>query len=118
MEKMEPQKFDLSENPNFKGGVPLREMDRDIFRQVNDIEHLDRTRMLDVFPDRPYKVRFVGSVEQRHVGLVMIDLKRSGTIDERWELGAGEVKRTVPKDPNAGDGEVRYTLAQGRWQLR
>ena len=117
-EKIEPQHFDVADNPSLKAGIALREMGREIFKALNDIEHLDRARMADVFPGRPYNVRFIGSVEQRHVGIVFIDLNRKGKIDERWELGAGEVKRTVPKDRNAGDGEVRYSLAQGRWQLR
>lgn len=111
----EPVAFNLTERPDFKSGVPLREMDCDIFALLQSLK-LERTQMRDVFPDRPYKVTFVGSIAERRIGLVMIDLNRDGTIDERWDLKKGGVMRMVPKDPGANGQQVTYSLAHGRWQ--
>jgi len=91
-------------------------MDRDIFAQVTALK-LDRTQMKDVFPDRPYRVVFVGSISERRIGFVMIDLDRNGTFDERWELKTSEANRIVLHDPAANGAEVKYTLAHGRWQV-
>ena len=110
-----PQQFDIKEEPSFHGGVPLRPMDRDIFAVLAD-EHLERTRLLDLFPDRPYRVRVVGSVAERRFGALNIDLDRDGKLDERWMLKGNEVVRDVPEDPTGGGQPVHYTLAHGRWQ--
>lgn len=112
------QHFDVTENPKFKGGVSLRDLDRDIFAKLNDLDHLKREEMRDVFPDKPYLVRFIGSVATKNIGYVLVDINRDGKIDERWEIRDGSVRRTVPNDPNAADTEVRYQLGQGRWQVR
>ena len=116
-ERPDAATFDTMEIPEFKAGIALRPMDRDIFAQLANA-HLDRQSLLDVFPDRPYKVRIIGSVAERRFSLVLIDMNRDGKIDERWELKGSDVIRTVPQDPNAGDAEVRYALAHGRWQPR
>jgi hypothetical protein len=111
-----PQHFDLTEDPRSHAGIALRPMDRDIFALINGL-NLERNQMKDVFPERPYRVAFIGSLAEKRIGLVMIDLDRDGTFEERWELKRGEVDRTVPKDPAAGGNPVKYTLAHGRWQV-
>jgi hypothetical protein len=115
-EPPEAPQFDLTEDPKFTVGVPLRPMDRDIFAEIVNMK-LDRTRMRDVFPDRPYRVAFVGSVSERRIGVVLIDLDRDGKFDERWELKKGDVVRNVQQEPAAGETPVKYTLARGRWQV-
>jgi hypothetical protein len=111
----EKQRFDLHEDPNFTLGLPMRPMDHDIFAAIAD-GALERKRLPDLFADRPYRVRLVGSVAERHFGMVMIDLERDGSWDERWDLQPGQVLRDVKKDDAAGGQPVRYTLAHGRWQ--
>jgi hypothetical protein len=111
----EPQVFDLAEDPRAKSGIPLRPMDRDIFDQITHLR-IERSEMRDVFPDRPYRVQFVGSVAEHHIGLVMIDLDRDGKFDERWDLKRDGVTRMVQQDPAAGGAPVKYTLSHGRWQ--
>jgi hypothetical protein len=110
-----PQQFDIKEDPTFHGGVPLRPMDRDIFAALAD-EHLQRLQLLDLLPDRPYKVRVVGSAAERRYGALTIDLDRDGKIDERWLLKGNEVSRDVPEDPASGGQPIHYTLTHGRWQ--
>ena len=92
-------------------------MDRDILDQITHLERIPRTQMKDVFPDRPYRVAFVGSVAERRVGLVMIDLDRDGKFEERWDLKGSEITRNVIQDPASGGVPGRYTLARGRWQV-
>lgn len=111
----EALKVDLAELPNYKAGVPMRPMDRDIFDKIRTLS-LERSQMHDVFPDRPYRVTFVGSLAERRIDLVMVDLDRDGKFEERWEIKRGDVVRTVPKDPAAGDQPVKYTIIHGRWQ--
>ena len=110
-----PQQFDLTDDPRNASGVPLRPMDHDIFTLITSLQ-LDRTRMPDVFPDRPYRVTFIGSIAERRIGLVMIDLDRDGKFDERWDLKRDGVVRNVLKDPAADGNPVNYSLAHGRWQ--
>ena len=112
----QPQTFDLTENPHAHAGVPLRPMDRDIFAEITALK-LERAQMKDVFPDKPYRVVFVGSVSERRIGAVMVDLDRDGKFAERWELKPGNVSRIVLHDPSANGTEVKYTLAHGRWQV-
>jgi hypothetical protein len=111
-----PQQFDLTEIPGYATGIPLRPMDRDIFAEILSPK-LERSKMRDVFPDRPYRVTFVGSASEHRIGLVLVDMDRDGKIDERWELKKTEVRREVEKDPATDRQAVRYTLAHGRWQL-
>jgi hypothetical protein len=111
-----PQQFDLTENPASHGGVPLRPMDRDIFAQIMS-EKLERKQMHDVFPDRPYRVVFIGSASEHRIGFVLVDLDRDGKFEERWELKTGEVSRVVQADPAAQGQPVKYTLGHGRWQV-
>jgi len=119
LEKPGPIHFDLTENPQLKIGIQLRDLDRDIFARLNDLDHMSREQMADVFPDKPYRVRFIGNLADKHIGIVLIDLNRDGTTDEKWQLmDDGSVKRTVPMDHNANDTEVRYQLGNGRWQVR
>jgi hypothetical protein len=92
-------------------------MDRDIFAQLMDLQHMERTRMRDVFPDRPYKVVFLGSMAERRVGSVLVDLNRDGKFEERWTIKPEEVSRLVPEDPATGGQPVKYTLSRGRWQV-
>ena len=110
------QHFDLAEDPSFQAGVPLRPMDKDIFAALADAR-LERTRLLDLFPDRPYKARIVGSVAERRFGGVLVDMDRDGKWDERWTLKGNEVIRLVPDDPTGGGTEIKYSLAHGRWQV-
>jgi hypothetical protein len=112
----EPQVFYLTDDPRAHGGVPLRPMDREIFDLITTLK-LERKQMSDVFPDRPYRVAFVGSIAEHHVGLVAIDMNRDNNVDERWDLKKrGEVNRVVLHDPAAGGNQVQYSLAHGRWQ--
>lgn len=108
-------KFDLAEVPNYSSGVPLRPMDHDIFDKLVSLK-LERTQMKDVFPDRPYRVVFVGSLAQHQISQVMVDLDRDGKVDERWDIKKGDLVRNVPKDPDAQGQAVKYTLTHGRWQ--
>jgi hypothetical protein len=110
-----PQVFDTVEDPNWKAGVPMRDMDRDIFAKFKD-PALERSALLDMFPDRPYKVRVMGSASEHRFGLVMIDLNRDGKWDERWDLRAGQVTRAVEHDEGASGQRVTYTLTHGKWQ--
>ena len=110
-----PQVFDTVEDPNWKAGIPMRDMDRDIFAQLKN-DDLDRSKLADLFPDRPYRVRLIGSVTEHRFGLVMIDLNRDGKWDERWDLRAGQVMRNVEHDEGSGGQRVQYTLVHGKWQ--
>ncbi len=110
-----PQIFDTVEDPKWKAGVPMRDMDRDIFAQMQN-PNLDYKLLTDLFPDKPYKVRLVGSVVERRYGLVMIDLDRDGKWDERWDLRLGQANRVVEHDPASDGQRGQYTLAHGKWQ--
>jgi hypothetical protein len=114
-----PIQLDLTEDPRATAGIPLRPMDRDVFAEIARATsgQLERIRMKDLFPDRPYKVTFVGSVAERRIGLVLIDLNRDGTYEERWDLKRNDVVRSVQNDTFAEANVVRYTLAHGRWQV-
>jgi hypothetical protein len=111
------QQFDLTENPQARAGIPLRPMDREIFAAIMG-GRIERTRMNDLFPDRPYRVALVGSVAERRIGLVMIDMNRDGKFEERWDLKGNDVVRSVQQDPAAEGAGVKYALAHGRWQPR
>lgn len=110
----QPFVFDLTENPHSHAGIQLREMDRDIFN-VLTTGNFERQRMNDYFPDKPYRVRMVGSASEKRVGAVLIDLDRDGKFDERWELKPGQVNRMVFRDEAAGSQPVMFTLAHARW---
>jgi hypothetical protein len=114
-----PPAFELTPDPDQKGpgGADLRPMDRDIFDKLITL-NVERSQIRDVFPDRPYRVQFVGSLAERHIGTVLIDIDRDGTIDERWDIKHGSVNRMVPKDPAAGGYQVGYLLSHGRWKVR
>lgn len=109
-------KWDTEEIPSWKVGVPMRPMDRDIVAVILS-GHVERTSMLDLFPDRPYQVRLAGSAALNQFRFVLIDLNRDGKWDEKWDLGeAGQIHRQVMHDPDSAGQEVNYTLAHGRWQ--
>jgi hypothetical protein len=112
----EPQHFDLHEIPGSKAGIPLRAMDRDIIEEIQNAK-FDRARMNDLFPDRPYRVRLVGSIAERRIGLVLIDTNRDGKFDERWDLTRTEISRVIHDDAAANGAPVKYTLGHGRWQV-
>jgi hypothetical protein len=97
-------------------GIPLREMDKDIFAKLKD-PALERTALPDLFPDRPYKVQVFGSLAEQRFGLVMVDLTRDGKWDEKWDLmRPGEVVRHVEHEAAANGQPVTYTLVHGKWQ--
>jgi hypothetical protein len=111
-----PMQFDLQEIPTFTAGIPLRPMDRDIFAALTSGK-ITREQVPDLFPDRPYRVRLMGSPSDQHFSGLNIDLERNGKIDERWTMRPGAVERMVPNDPAADGQPVKYTLSHGRWQL-
>ena len=118
------QVYDIADDPNFKAGVALRPMDRDIFAALVD-PNLDRSHLVDVFPDKPYRVRFLGSVSEHWIGLIQVDLDRDGIIDERWKLGPSEVDRfvldnSIPLDSGLDPDKrgTHFKLRRGRWQAR
>jgi len=91
-------------------------MDHDIIAALQS-GTVERTSMTDVFPDRPYRVRFAGSPASQTFEHVLVDLNRDDKWDERWDLTKpGTIERTVMHDPNAQDQPVMYTLVKGRWQ--
>jgi hypothetical protein len=113
---VQSQFWQTEEDPNWKIGIPLRDMDRDVFAKLKD-PALDRTALIDLFPDRPYHVRVIGSVMEHRFGLVLVDFERDGKWDEKWDLmKPGEVSRHVEHDPSAGGKAVDYTLVHGKWQ--
>jgi hypothetical protein len=109
--------WDTEEIPSYKVGFPLRPMDMDIIAALRG-GNIDRTNILDVFHDRPYRVRFAGDITTQQFRFVLVDLNRTGTWDEKWDLSEpGQIKRTVMHDPGAlNHVEVMYTLTHGRWQ--
>jgi hypothetical protein len=108
--------WDTEEDPHWTAGVPLRPMDRDIIAALQS-GTVERTSMTDVFPDRPYKVRFAGSPASQTFAYVLVDLDRDDKWDERWDLSEpGTIKRTVEHDPLGEGQKVMYTLVKGRWQ--
>jgi len=110
------RRWDTEEIPTWKVGVPMRPMDRDIVAALV-AGHVDRSRVIDLFPERAYQVRLAGSAETGAFPYLLVDLNRDGTWDERWDLTKpGEIRRTVTHDPDAYGREVTYTLAHGRWQ--
>jgi hypothetical protein len=111
-----PPKFEVEADPKWQVGVELRPMDRDIFARLMS-ESLKREELPDLFPDRPYRVRVVGSVYEHRYGLVTIDFERDGKEDERWEIREAEVQRTALRDPATPKRPpTLYTLRKGRWQ--
>jgi hypothetical protein len=110
-----PQIFDNVEDPTWKAGIPQRDMDRDIFAKMKDPQ-LDRNSLADLFPDKPYKVRLVGSATEHRYGLVLIDLDRDGTWEEKWDLRPGQVHRHLDHDPASDGRPGDYTMVKGKWQ--
>jgi len=108
--------WNTEENPNWHAGVSLRPMDRDIIAALES-GTVARKDMTDVFPDRPYKVRFAGSATTETFAYVLIDMNRDDKWDEKWDLTEpGSIKRTVFHDPDALGEQIMFTLVQGRWQ--
>jgi hypothetical protein len=113
---VQSQFWQTEEDPNWKVGIPQRDIDHEIFAKLKD-PALERTTLLDLFPDRPYHVRVVGSVMEHRFGLVLIDFERDGKWDEKWDLmKPGEIKRHVEHEQAAGGQPVDYTLVHGKWQ--
>jgi hypothetical protein len=108
--------WDTDELPGFTTGVAMRPVDRDVFAALRGAA-FPREAMVDVFPRRPYRVRFGGSAVGHAVRLVLLDLDRDGRWDERWDLGQpGQVvRRVLPAGHEGGEG-VDFTLTHGRWQ--
>jgi hypothetical protein len=101
-------------------GVGLRPMDLDIFGFIGSGQ-LERDRMLDVFPDKPYRVRMIGSLPDHWVSVVLVDLNRDGKWDERWDLKPDDVDRTIFRRARetelAGEpADQRFALRRGLWQ--
>ena len=117
-----PPRWDTQEDPHWTAGVPLRPMDHDIIAALQSGK-VERKDVVDVFPDKPYKVRFAGSPANQTFVYVLIALDRTKATDnkdqwdERWDLSEpGSIKRTVMHDPQAQGHQVMYTLVKGRWQ--
>jgi hypothetical protein len=107
--------WDTEEIPGWKTGVAMRPMDRDVVAALRS-GRIERTSMLDLFPDRAYRVRLTGSARQQQFRWVLVDWNRDGVWDERWDLGEpGQILRTVTHDPDSMGHEVMYTLTHGRW---
>jgi hypothetical protein len=112
----QPPKWSTEEDPRWKVGVPMRPMDRDIIAALQS-GHIERTAELDLFPDKPYQVRLSGNPTMQQFRFVLVDLNRDGKWDEKWDLGEpGQIKRSVPHDPDGAGHDVMYTLVNGRWQ--
>ncbi len=108
--------WDTQELGGFTGGVAMRPMDREIIAVLRS-GAVDRRAMLDVFPDRPYRVRLAGSAELQQFRFVLIDMDRDGTWDERWDLGqAGQIRRELTPNGDAGPEAIMFTMTHGRWQ--
>jgi hypothetical protein len=108
--------WDTEERPGFTAGVAMRPMDREIIAAARS-GNIDRRAMLDLFPDRPYRVRLAGSAELQQYRFVLIDLDRDGTWDERWDLGQpGQIRRELTPHGEAGPQAITFTIAHGRWQ--
>jgi hypothetical protein len=91
-------------------------MDHDIIAALQS-GTVERKDVADVFPDRPYKVRFAGNPATQTFAYVLIDLNRDDQWDEKWDLSVpGAIKRTAFHDPQAQGQEVSFTLVKGRWQ--
>lgn len=119
-----PPVFDTFEDPRYKAGIPMRPMDHDIIAAVQSGK-VERKDVLDLFPDKPYRVRLVGSPASQTFVYVLIQMDRTAkqdpdprqAWDERWDLREpGTIKRYVFRDPNAQGEQVMYTLTKGRWQ--
>lgn len=113
------QAYSLAPNPHFPL-PPLRQLDRDIFAQVAAAKY-DRESMLDVFPGTPNHVRFIGDAHNHWVNVVIIDLGRDGTWDEKWTLTVNDVERVTFDKPkaenwNPSPRDARYALRYGAWQ--
>ena len=77
-----------------------------------------------LFPSKPYRVKTIGSMKPRKwTSVVLVDLERNGTWDERWDLTSDDVVRTNFKKPRTEDDDVsaapsdaKLSLRQGTWQ--
>jgi hypothetical protein len=108
-----PQVYDYKEPPMVKIGPPLRPMDSEILDAiaVGEFTHAQR---LDLFPDRPYHVKLIGSVPDRWISIVMIDLDRDGKWDEKWTLKPDSVIR-LDFDDREPMGGKPFMLRHGQW---
>jgi hypothetical protein len=108
-----PQVYDYKSPSKFQAGVPLRPMDIDIFEALAGGK-LQRTDLPDLFPNRPYRVRLIGSAEERWITSALIDLDRDGKPEEAWEMKEDTIIRRdiVPGKPAAG---TPYALRPGKW---
>lgn len=120
--KWVPPHWDTEEDPHWKAGIPMRPMDHDIIAALQS-GTVERKDVVDVFPDKPYRVRFAGSPATQSFVYVLIALDRTKAHDnkdqwdERWDLSEpGTIKRTVMHDPDGQGQQVMYTLVKGRWQ--
>src|SRR5579871_2376012 len=58
-----PQVYDTKTNPNYNIGVPMRPMDVEIFQTLATGQY-SRTDLSDLYPKRPYLVKFIGTPPQ------------------------------------------------------
>jgi hypothetical protein len=107
------QSYNYAPVQGLKAGMPLRPMDFDILQKIEEGTY-KREDMPDLFPNRPYQVRLVGSPVEHWIYTVMIDLERDGKWDERWEMKKDRVVRYT-----IGGGEdqdnVPWALRPGHW---
>ncbi len=108
-----PQTYPTTTSSVKWAGVPLRPMDLEIFAMI---EKGDIGDGRDVFPKRPYQVTIMRDHISGYVMLVMIDTKRSGTIDERWKLTPDSVMRQVADEK--GRFLDDFSLRAGLWTPR
>ena len=107
------QKFDYVPTGNIKGGISLRPMDTEIFQAI-ERNHLTLDRVLDLFPDKTYKVKLIADLQSQRVIGVMIDLDRDGRWDERWEMRTDGCTRHLLTAKNSNESPS-FALVQGRW---
>jgi hypothetical protein len=107
------QTYNYQPVPGLTSGMALRPMDYDILKRIEDGDY-KRTDMLDLFPDRPYQVKMIGSPVEHWINAVLIDLDRDGKWDEKWAMKLESVTRhTMGKGED--DDKVPWALQPGRW---
>jgi hypothetical protein len=114
-----PQTYDYKPTEYSKTGVELRPMDIDILELIPHATEMKKEQLLDVFPDRAYRVQLSKNALDNWINFVMIDLDRDGKWDEKWQLKPGEVLRYTRSEESRGTGVssdgTPYKLRPGRW---
>jgi hypothetical protein len=112
-----PQKqfYAYKPDPNVHAGLPLRPMDEEILEAINN-ESFEEKDMLDLFPQKPYRVRLVGSKKEHWIMGAMIDLERDGKWDESWEMKPDMLVRRLTEDSGRPKSEAAiFQLRPGHW---